>query len=72
MEAWRKVWREGLAPLLPTAGLEALAIALAADDPAVLTDGNITRPIPISSVLDWPCEAADPIALRAAGRERAS
>ena len=24
MESWRKVWREGLAPLLPTAGLEAL------------------------------------------------
>ena len=25
MESWRTVWREGFAPILPRAGLEALA-----------------------------------------------
>jgi hypothetical protein len=55
MESWRKVWREGLAPQLPTAGLHALAEALARDDPRII-QGATTSPPPISSVLDWPIE----------------
>ena len=36
MESWRKVWREGLAPLLSTGGLEALRQALVTDDARLL------------------------------------
>jgi hypothetical protein len=57
MESWRKVWREGLAPLLPTKGLEALARALTDDDPRLL-QGATTTPPPLQSVQDWPVEAA--------------
>jgi hypothetical protein len=56
MESWRKVWREGLAPQLSTAGLEALAEALANDDPRII-QGATTSPPPVSSVVDWPVEA---------------
>ena len=57
METWRKVWREGLAPLLPTAGLEALRRALTTDD-ARLLQGATTSPPPLQCVQDWPVEAA--------------
>lgn len=57
MESWRKVWREGLAPLLPTKGLEALARALTDDDPRLL-QGATTTPPPLQCVQDWPVEAA--------------
>lgn len=57
MESWRKVWREGLAPLLPTKGLEALARALADDDTRLL-QGATTTPPPLQCVQDWPVEAA--------------
>lgn len=57
MEAWRLVWRRGLAPELSTAGLEALREALIADDPR-LTQGSTTTPPPLMTVLDWPVEAA--------------
>lgn len=57
MESWRKVWREGLAPLLPTKGLEALARALT-DDDARLLQGATTTPPPLQCVQDWPVEAA--------------
>ena len=33
MESWRKVWRDGLAPLISTEGLEALRAALATTTP---------------------------------------
>ena len=33
MESWRKVWREGVAPLLSTHSLEALRRGLLNDDP---------------------------------------
>ena len=36
MESWRKVWREGLEPLLSTPSLEALQQALTTDDPRLL------------------------------------
>jgi hypothetical protein len=57
MEAWRKVWREGLVPLLSTKGLEALKRGLLRDD-ARLTQGATTTPPPMQCVLDWPVEGA--------------
>jgi hypothetical protein len=57
MESWQKVWREGVAPLLPTAGLEALKRALT-DDDARLLQGATTTPPPLQCVQDWPVEAA--------------
>jgi hypothetical protein len=57
MESWRKVWREGVAPLLSTTGLEALQRALTNDD-ARLLQGATTTPPPLQCVQDWPVEAA--------------
>ena len=57
MESWRKVWRDGLAPQLSTAGLEALHQGLATDDPRLL-QGATTTPPPLQCVQDWPVEAA--------------
>jgi hypothetical protein len=57
MESWRKVWRDGLAPHLSTAGMEALRRALLADD-ARLVQGATTVPPPLMCVQDWPVEAA--------------
>ena len=57
MESWRKVWRDGLAPLISTAGLEALRAALSNDD-ARLLQGATTTPPPLQCVQDWPVEAA--------------
>lgn len=57
MESWRKVWREGFAPLLPTPGLEALAEALQRDDPRLI-QGATTTPAPLLCVQDWPVEAS--------------
>ncbi len=56
LEAWRKVWRAG-APLLPTAGLKALATALETDDPA-LVQGMTTEPPPLQLLANWTCEKA--------------
>jgi hypothetical protein len=57
MESWRKVWRDGFSPLLPTAGLEALQSALTGDDTR-LAQGSTTVPAPLMCVQDWPVEAA--------------
>jgi len=57
MESWRLVWRNGFAPVLSTAGLEALREALQLDDPR-LTQGSTTTPPPLACVQDWPVEAA--------------
>src|SRR5262249_29878906 len=43
IEAWRRVWREGLAPQLSTEGLRGLAKALAEDSPRLGT-GMTTSP----------------------------
>ncbi len=56
MESWRKVWREGLAPQLSTAGLEALRSGLQNDDPRLI-QGATTSPPPLQCVQDWPVEA---------------
>jgi hypothetical protein len=57
MDSWRKVWRDGLAPLISTAALEALRSALTTDD-ARLLQGATTTPPPLQCVQDWPVEAA--------------
>jgi hypothetical protein len=57
MESWRKVWREGFAPLLSTVGLESLRDALLADDSRLL-QGATSSPPPLMCVQDWPVEAA--------------
>jgi hypothetical protein len=57
MESWRKVWREGVVPLLSTGSLEALRRGLLADDER-LVQGATTTPPPLPSVQDWPVEAA--------------
>ena len=57
MESWRKVWREGVEPLLTTEGLSALAQALRSDD-GRLVQGATTTPPPLMCVQDWPCEGA--------------
>ncbi|MCE9534365.1 MAG: hypothetical protein K8T89_25070 [Planctomycetes bacterium] len=46
MESWRMVWREGFAPVFPTAGLESLWQALQSDDPR-MTQGATTSPPPM-------------------------
>jgi len=57
MESWRKVWREGVEPLVSTEGLEALREALTNDDPRLL-QGATTTPPPLMCVQEWPVEAA--------------
>ena len=57
METWRKVWRDGVAPQLSTAGLEALHRALQADDDRLL-QGATTSPPPLQQVRDWAVEGA--------------
>ncbi|MHB1425716.1 MAG: hypothetical protein ACYC3I_21315 [Gemmataceae bacterium] len=57
MESWRKVWRDGLAPLLSNSALESLQGALQSDD-ARLLQGATTTPPPLQCVQDWPVEAA--------------
>ncbi len=57
MESWRKVWREGLAPLISTEGLTALRGALQADDSRLL-QGATTSPPPLQCVSDWVVEGA--------------
>jgi hypothetical protein len=56
-QAWRHVWRKGVAPLLSPEALAALAAALAADDPRLL-QGATTTPPPLNCVGHWPVEAA--------------
>lgn len=57
MESWRKVWREGLAPLLQMEHLEALAKGLREDD-ARLLQGATTEPPLLICMQDWPVEGA--------------
>lgn len=57
MESWRKVWREGIAPVLSTAGLQALRQALVKDDEHLL-QGTTTTPPPLQCLQEWPVEGA--------------
>lgn len=53
-DRWRDCWRRGFAPLLPTAGLEALANALR-EDSAALVQSSTTEPPPLQ------CYAHSPV-----------
>lgn len=57
MESWRKVWRDGFAPVLSIPGLKSLQEALRRDDPRLI-QGSTTTPPPLMCVRDWPVEAA--------------
>jgi hypothetical protein len=57
MESWRKVWRDGFAPLFSDNALAVLRKALEADD-ARLIQGCTTIPPPLVCVQDWPVEGA--------------
>lgn len=57
MEAWRKVWREGIAPQLSDRALTALKDGLLKDDPNLL-QGATTSPPPSQCVQEWAVEAA--------------
>lgn len=54
---WRKIWRDGLVPVLSSEGLVALRDALERDDYR-LTQGSTTTPPPLLCVQDWVVEAA--------------
>lgn len=56
MESWRKVWREGVAPLLSDNALTALRRGLATDD-ARLSQGETVFPWH-DAARDWPPERA--------------
>ena len=55
MEKWRHVWRDGLAPQLSKAGLEALQTALLRDDPHLL-QGTTCHPPLLDALHDCPVE----------------
>ncbi len=57
MESWRKVWREGLAPMLSNNALHVLRHALLADDPR-LVQGVTTTPTPLPAAMALDVEAA--------------
>lgn len=56
IEAWRKVWREGVLPGLSENNLSNLLTALLTDD-ATLIQGATSRPVPLQCTQEWPCEA---------------
>jgi hypothetical protein len=60
MPAWKKCWRDGIAPQLDSDGLEALRRALLNDDPRPI-QGRTTSPPALHCTSDWPVEAADAI-----------
>ncbi len=62
MEMWKKVWREGVLPLLSQDHLEAIRDALMTDDPRLMQGGTTTPP-PLQCVMDWPVEAVCLLAL---------
>lgn len=57
MEAWRKVWRDGIVPQLTVAHLESLQRGLSDNDERLL-QGCTTCPPPLQLVMDWPCEGS--------------
>ena len=57
MQTWRKVWRDGFAPLMDVKKLEALKSALEQDDPRLVQKAT-TNPPPLEHMLDRKCEGA--------------
>jgi hypothetical protein len=60
METWRTVWR-AVAPLLPTAGLEALAQALADDDSRLVQGRTVVGRSPLMTAADFAHRRDTPI-----------
>jgi hypothetical protein len=60
-EAAKKVWHEGIAPLLSVESLQALRDAVERDDPALIQGAN-SLPPPILATSSWACEGACAIA----------
>jgi hypothetical protein len=60
MPAWKKCWRDGIAPQLDQDALKALRRALLNDDRRLI-QGATTSPPPLHCVSDWQVEAADAI-----------
>jgi hypothetical protein len=60
-QAWQLAWRAFL-PSLPTAGLDALATALADDEPFLIQNAT-TFPPPLECASDWAIAAACAVAL---------
>lgn len=56
VEAWRKVWREGVLPGLSENNLSNLLTALLTDD-STLIQGATSMPVPLQCTQEWPCEA---------------
>jgi hypothetical protein len=54
---WKEVFRRGIAPQLPTAGLVALSAALVKNDRRLLQHAT-TMPPPLQCVAALPCEGA--------------
>lgn len=57
MESWRRVFREGVAPQISTAGLQALARGLSEDDER-LVQGSTTAPPPLQCMQECAVEGA--------------
>lgn len=60
MEPWRKVWQEGIAPMVSLQMLESLAEALDQDDPRLVT-GQTCLPLPTLDNTDRPAAGVCPI-----------
>lgn len=58
MEAWQKVFHDGLVPLLTTEQLEVLREGILKDDPR-LGQGFTTEPPPLRCVEEWSVEKTD-------------
>lgn len=57
LPSWKKVWRQGVEPLLSTEGLLALQRALVEDDSRLIQKATTTPP-PLMCMQGWPVEAA--------------
>lgn len=61
MDAWRKVWREGMAPQFTRRALLRLLDGLCEDDHRIIQGATVSPP-PLQCVQGWQVEGADPIA----------
>lgn len=61
MESWRKVWREGFAPLFSIKGLSFLYKALAEDDPRLI-QGATTNPPALINFMNQPTDGGCAVA----------
>lgn len=58
LKMWQEAWRNGIAPQLPTRGLEALHKALAEDDPALIQGTTVCSGPFRSEVINGCCPIA--------------